>query len=556
MLEHSNISYGLRIFRLVTSRSTGKPRGMERSVVVVGGRSQLIDVPSPGSRRAVAYVRMSTDHQKYSTDNQMDAIRDYAAQNGIEIIRTYADEGKSGMQVKGRDAFLTMIETIKAGRADFDLIVVYDHSRWGRFQRFHEAEYYAYLCLYAGVEVHFCAGGFPNDMGPLSALAWTINSMQASNYSRDLSAKVWAGQCRLIRMGYRQGGPPGYGLRRLLLDESGASKFELKHGERKSLQTDRVILKPGPATEVRRVRWIYEQFTRQGQSETAIARALNEKGIVTDLGRAWTSGTVRQILTNEKYIGNNVFNRTSAKLTAKRRANVREDWVRAQDAFTPIVSKENYLAAQLIFDERNQQYSNDEMLKFLTNLFQKHGTLSGIIIDEANGMPSSGAYKSRFGSLIRAYELIGFVPERDYRYIEVNRALRMLHRQTVSETINALSAQDSVVIRNPATDLLTINSEFTVSIILARCRETDLGARRWKIRFDASLSPDITIAIRMNGGNDAPLDYYFLPRNELTSHRLGLSEENGFMLDAYRYENLNGFVALSRRSRISTLEPW
>lgn len=499
---------------------------------------------------------MSTDHQKYSTDNQLDAISGYAAKNGIEIVRVYADEGKSGMRAKGRDAFLTMIHTIVDGKADFDLIVAYDHSRWGRFQGDHEAAYYAYRCLDAGVEVHFCAGGFPNEMGPLSELMWTISSMQARNYSRDLSSKVWVGQCRLIRMGYRQGGPPGYGLRRMLLAEDGTRKFELKPGERKSLQTERVILTPGPESEVCRVRWIYDQFTRHGRSEAAIARALNEKGVLTDLDRAWTSGTVHQVLTNEKYIGNNVYNRTSGKLTAKRHSNDPDEWVRADGAFAAIVSPGVFLSAQRIVEERNRKYSDAEMLEHLAHLLQQHGILSGIIINEAEGTPSASAYQSRFGSLIRAYELIGFRPERDYRYIEINRALRALHHKTVSDTIESLRAQGSRVIRNLATDLLKINDEFSASIVIARCRETGSGMRRWKIHLDASLGPDITLAVRMNGANDAPLDYYFLPRNEVNSHQLGLLEENGFMLDAYRYDNLDEFHALSRRTKISELAPW
>lgn len=518
---------------------------------------QAHDSEEPAARRrAAAYVRMSTDHQKYSTDNQMDAIRDYAAKNDITIIRTYADEGKSGMQAKGRNAFLTMIQTIKDGKADFDLIVAYDHSRWGRFQKDHEAAHYAYLCLSAGVEIHFCAGGVPNEMGPFAELMWTISSMQARNYSRDLSTKVWAGQCRLIRLGYRQGGPPGYGLRRMLLDESGAPKFELKRGERKSLQTDRVILKPGPVAEVRQVQWIYDQFTNHNQSETTIARILNDKGIKTDLGRPWSSGMIQQVLTNEKYIGNNVYNRTSAKLTAKRRHNAPEDWVRAEGAFAPVVSKDVFLSAQSLIEERNRRYSDAEMLARLAHLYRKHGELSGIIINEAEDLPSAGAYQTRFGSLIRAYELIGFSPSRDYRYIEVNRALRILHRQTVSETVEALTAQESSVSCDPTTDLLTINGEFSTSIVIGRCRETGTGMCRWKIRFDTSLRPDITIAIRMNRANDAPLDYYFLPRNEITGHRLGLSEENGFMLDTYRHNCLEGFFNLARRSQIAELVPW
>lgn len=511
-------------------------------------------VTSP--RRAAAYVRMSTDHQKYSTDNQMDAIRDHAAKNDLELVRTYADEGKSGMQAKGRDAFQTMIHAVVDGRADFDLIIAYDHSRWGRFQQNHEAAYYAYLCLNAGVEVHFCAGGFPNDMGPLAELMWTISSMQARNYSRDLSAKVWTGQCRLIRLGYRQGGTAGYGLRRVLLDESGLTKFELKRGDRKSLQTDRVILKPGPAKEIRKVRWIYDQFTRHGKTEAAIARALNDQGSFTDLSRPWTSGTVHQILTNKKYIGNNVYNRTSGKLTARRRTNAPQEWVRAEGAFTPVVSKEVFLAAQAIIDERSRQYSNAEMLAQLAALFQKHGTLSGLIINEADGLPSAGAYQSRFGSLIRAYHLVGFTPNRDYRYIDVNRALRMLHRQTVSTTVEALRAEGNQITRDPVTDLLSLNGELSASIVIARCHESGTGILRWKVRFDSSLGPDVTIAIRMNRANDHPLDYYVLPRIDMTCHRLGLSEENGFMLDTYRHDRLEGFMALTGRSLISDLAPW
>ncbi len=47
--------------------------------------------------RAAEYIRMSTDHQKYSPENQRTAIAAYAAQRGIDIVRRYADEGRSGL---------------------------------------------------------------------------------------------------------------------------------------------------------------------------------------------------------------------------------------------------------------------------------------------------------------------------------------------------------------------------------------------------------------------------------------------------------------------------
>ena len=79
--------------------------------------------------------------------------------------------------------------------------------------------------------------------------------------------------------------------------------------------------------------------------------------------------------------------------------------------------------------ERNRRFSNDDMIDLLRELLKKEGFLSGIVIDEADNMPSSGAYASRFGSLVRAYSLVGFTPERDYRYIEINRALRQVPRR-------------------------------------------------------------------------------------------------------------------------------
>lgn len=107
----------------------------------------------PGLLRAAEYVRMSTDQQRYSTENQAEAIRDYAARRGMQIVRTYADEGKSGLQIKGRDALKQLIETVTTEKADFEAILVYDVSRWGRFQDADEGAHYEYICRSAGIAV-------------------------------------------------------------------------------------------------------------------------------------------------------------------------------------------------------------------------------------------------------------------------------------------------------------------------------------------------------------------------------------------------------------------
>ena len=500
--------------------------------------------------RAAEYVRMSTEHQKYSTENQADEIRSYAKLHNMEIIRTYSDAGKSGLRIQGREALRQLIDDVEGGEADFEAILVYDISRWGRFQDADESAYLEFICRKNEIPVHYCAEQFTNDGSPIATIVKGVKRAMAGEYSRELSTKVFAGQCRLIELGFRQGGMAGYGLRRMRVDQNGIPQGMLQIGEHKSLQTDRVILVPGPEEEVKTVRWVYRQFIDGGIIESEIANQLNAKCIKTDLGRRWTRGTIHQILTNEKYIGNNVYNRQSFKLKKKRICNDPNMWIRADNAFEAVVEPQLFFTARGMIQERNRRYSDQEMLTGLEQMFDHHGYLSGLIIDECQNMPSSGSYQRRFGSLIRAYELIGFKPDRDYSYIEINRALRLLHQEIVSNTIASIEELGGLIVREPLTDLLNINSEFTTSIVIARCQQTSAGSLRWKIRLDTSLMPDITVALRMNQTNDIPLDYYLLPRSEIESDRIRFAEENGLMLDAFRFESLEFFFALAERTKI------
>jgi hypothetical protein len=96
--------------------------------------------------RAAQYVRMSTDHQNYSPVNQADANENYAKARGIETVVTYYDPGISGLHIKGRDALQQLIEDVQSKNRLFDVVLVYDISRWGRFQDIDESAYYEYIC--------------------------------------------------------------------------------------------------------------------------------------------------------------------------------------------------------------------------------------------------------------------------------------------------------------------------------------------------------------------------------------------------------------------------
>ena len=500
--------------------------------------------------RAAQYVRMSTEHQKYSTENQSDTIHRYAEQRGFTLVRTYEDSGKSGLRLDGRDSLKRLIDDVRSGIADFSAILVYDVSRWGRFQDADESAYYEFICKEAGIAVHYCAEQFENDGSLGATIIKSMKRAMAGEYSRELSVKVFAGQCRLIGLGFRQGGMAGYGLRRELIDEQRQPKGELPFRAKKSLQTDRVVLVPGPPEEVEIVRRMYRMFVEEDRSESEIAAILNEEGVLTDLGRQWTRGTVHQVLTNEKYIGNNVYNRVSFKLKKKRVANPPDMWIRASAAFTAIVDPAIFEAVRRIVQERNRRFSRDEMLERLSALLKKTGWLSGLVIDEHEDMPSSSAYRARFGSLLRAYRLVGYAPGRDYEYVELNRILRAMHSDVVAETVAAIEQLGGTVRLDPSTDLLTVNDEFTASIVISRSSQTLAGGLRWKIRLDTSLRPAITVAVRLDHENRQAFDYYLLPSIDISTPRLRLREENGFFLDAYRFDSLDSFFYLAARTQL------
>ena len=357
---------------------------------------------------AAEYVRGSTDRQEYSTDNQSLVNRAYATAHRMTIVRAYSDEARSGLVIDRRDALKQLIEDVERGNVDFKVILVYDVSRWGRFQDPDEAAYYEYICKRAGIRIIYCAEQFENDGSPYSALFKAMKRASAADYSRDLSVKVFNGQRRLINLGFRQGGSAGYGLRRQLVDQKGVAKGILARSEWKSIATDRVVLIPGPPDEVEIVRWIFTSFVQQRKHLREIARILNERGIKNARGGAWQWHHVRQTLRNENYIGNIVWNRQSVKLKGKVVNNPPDKWVRTTGALELIIERSLFDAAQAILRERPKKLTQEQKLAPMRRLLRKHGTLSMKLINRSTGTPSASSYVRWFGSLGNAYVLVGF----------------------------------------------------------------------------------------------------------------------------------------------------
>ena len=146
--------------------------------------------------------------------------------------------------------------------------------------------------------------------------------------------------------------------------------------------------------------------------------------------------------------------------------------------------------------------------------------------------------------------MVGFTPDRDYRYLETNKFLRRFHPEIVNQTESHIASLGGIVRRDPATDILRINDEFSISLVLARCQTPNSGRHHWKVRFDTSLTPDITVAVRLDQTNQAALDYFLLPNLDFSQSGINLAERNSVEFESYRFNNLNYLYGMTERIRL------
>ncbi|HAM4361110.1 TPA: recombinase family protein [Escherichia coli] len=504
--------------------------------------------------RVAQYLRMSTDHQQYSLHNQSEYIKDYAEKNNMEIAYTYDDAGKSGVSIVGRHSLQQLLSDVEQKKIDIQAVLFYDVSRFGRFQNSDEAAYYSFLFERNGVDLIYCSEPIPTKDFPLeSSVILNIKRSSAAYHSRNLSEKVFIGQVNLIKLGYHQGGMAGYGLRRLLVDENGIAKEILSFRKRKSIQTDRVILIPGPKNEIKIVNRIYDLFIDNNVPEFIIAERLNEQNIPAENGTLWTRAKIHQILTNEKYIGNNIYNKTSSKLKSRLVKNPKHECVRCDKAYKPIISKKKYNKAQEIIQLRSIHLTNEDLLEKLKQKLESNGKLSGFIIDEDDTGPSSSVYRTRFGGLLRAYTLIGYKPEHDYSYLKINEALRSFYSEIIEDFKGEILKSNCHIDEYKYAPMLYINDEFLISVLVTKCIHMKSGKLRWKVRFDNSQKADITIVIRMNSQNISPLDFYIIPKIENEYNKMCMTETNNIRLDLYRFDNLDKLLQIITRMKVREL---
>lgn len=500
------------------------------------------------ARRAAQYLRMSTEHQQYSTINQCAAISQYAAENQIEIVATYEDSGRSGLTLAGRPALRRLLSDVTAGRKEFDTILVYDVSRWGRFQDADESAHLEYLCRVSGVRLVYCAESFPNDGTPFASICKVVKRALAAEYSRELSEKVFRGKKRLIELGFRQGGSAGIGLRRCLISSDGVPKGILGKGERKSLATDRIILTPGPSHEVRLVRWIYRSYVYSDMGCVAIANALNRKGILSESGRAWTRAVVKRVLTSAKYVGDNVWARTSYTLKVSRRQTPSASWVRATDVFQGIISRELFDAAQQKRLERSRTLSDSEIIRRLKHIYRTHGRITARLVNQS-GHVGAACIRRRFGSLVIAAERAGYHPTRDLSFLKSNAQAQAVRSFAAKELQNIFEQNGQNFDRMSGAARFLVNKEMCLTVSIVQQRRCQSGVPRWLVKPPESAC-DLRVALLLN--EQVKLDsMYVFPSEDIRKECL-LYRRNPADLEVLRFTDLQQLVDACGREPLDT----
>jgi len=481
---------------------------------------------------------MSTEHQCYSILNQQAAIADYARAKGLKIVRTYADPGRSGLTLAGRPGLRQLLNDALEGATPFSAVLVYDVSRWGRFQDTDESAHYEFLLRRAGLQVVYCAEPFENDGSPYASIVKTIKRTMAGETAREMSVKIRLARAHNAERGYWLGAQVGYGLRRLCVDQDGMIKGVLAERQRKYLQSDHVILAPGPSEETAIVRRAFELFADEGWTQEALAAWLRDTGARRPYGRAWNAKSVHRMLVNEAYVGALVTHKFSCVLgerDATRRPH--HQWRRKAGAFEPVIERDLFDRAQQRVRINVRRKTNAELLAELKDLWSRKGRLSFHLVNGDAQTSSPSLYVRRFGSLTAAYEQIGYKPDRSSAWLDRRRENAPVKRDLRRQVIALLEATGRRV-EPGSRGRLQVDGSLIVSTSVLTCTERPGRSGVWYVRNRDRQPVDVRIIQRMAPGGREVFDYLILPMRELVFAQACLGANPGTPFDRYVHQVL------------------
>lgn len=467
------------------------------------------------SHRAAQYIRMSTDAQELSPTVQKQALQEYAAATGLTIVASYEDQGKTGLTIKDRPEMRRLLADIALRECVYDHVLVYDVSRWGRFQDTDASAYYEYHCRLNGVRVIYVKEPFADDSSPMATLVKNLKRMMAAEYSRELKVKTRAGQELAMRRGYQMGRMPCIGFRRVSVASDGTIGRELRPGERKPMLTDRVRWVHGPIEEVDLVRRIFGLYTQTNITMKGLVTLLAKERQLDAGGRPFTHQILRGLLRCEAFAGAFVWGRREDR-TGLIRHDGDEGYTRVVDVVAPIIDRHVWALAQhkrrlgMCPRRTKEQTLIDLRLALIRNPLLALSDLPG------SGCATEVVYRRYFGSFTAALRLAGqdeaaakaVLKQKISRVQRVSGAFRR-------DLTGLIKAEHLPLTRRPRSRAFDHVSGARLAVQIIWRRQGRHGYVWW-LNKDPSTSTHVLL-VRMEE-NETAIDFLLLTQAQYVSH--------------------------------------
>lgn len=324
---------------------------------------------------AVGLCRCSTDRQDRSIADQEAAIRKWATEHRVRLLRVFKDEGVSGLKLKrpGLDACL---EFLQASTAKGTLVL------WSRDRLVRPDDPIDGLLMerqvrYAGWELRYLTGSNSTGNTLVDAILGLVEHHASAEYLRKLARDSLRNVISRLQAGDVPGGKIPYGYAKAIVNARGKVLRTIPRTAKHRKGRDELTrLVPGDPAEIATLRWIFNEYNGGSFSPRALAQALEERRAPRpNKAIPWNAGTVRELLHNPVYVGDIVWNReTSARcvrwlggqlsqqlaLHASRRSgeriawgrNAPEDHIVLTDRHEPLVARSTFNAAQATMERR------------------------------------------------------------------------------------------------------------------------------------------------------------------------------------------------------------
>jgi DNA invertase Pin-like site-specific DNA recombinase len=361
-------------------------------------------MPSRLKHVAVQYIRMSTDHQDLSPELQKTAIHAYAHRNALTVVDTYLDAGISGLTLHKRPAMKKLLKDVASESCSFSVILVYDVSRWGRFQDTDASAYYEYHCRLNGVDVRYVQEPFLSTDSPMNAVFKGLKRAMAAEYSRELSVKSRAGQVAAIEKGFQVSRCPFIGFDRVAVSKVNGSERRLALTEHKSDTLEHVRWVIGPPAEVKAVYRIFYLYATTDITVVDLAKKIQVEGLTRRGGKPITHWMLYRFLRSEAVLGNYLWGRPNAQ---KGQPAADDRSRRVLNFAEPIVPKEIFESVQAKLNRQSHTLITRELL--LDRLQRALKSNPHVRAKELKdyGCPCREIYVEEFGSLEAAWAAAG-----------------------------------------------------------------------------------------------------------------------------------------------------